>query len=54
MPKGKAVKSAKQFRFMEMRAHGKGASTGPSPEVAKKLLEETSHKRKSAFARSAR
>lgn len=49
MPKGKAIKSAAQFRLMEGAAHG--AKYGPSPEVAKKLLSETSHKRKKRFAK---
>jgi hypothetical protein len=50
MPIGKAIKSAAQFRLMEAAAHGK-ASTGPSKEVAAKLLSETTHDRKSNFAK---
>lgn len=50
MPLGKAIKSAAQFRLMEAAAHGK-ASTGPSPDIAKKLLSETTHGRKSNFAK---
>ena len=50
MPIGKAIKSAAQFRLMEAAAHGK-ASTGPSSDVAKKLLSETTHSRKSSFAK---
>jgi len=54
MPKGKAIKSAKQFRFMEGVAHGMvpNKGMGPSPEVAKKMLRETSHKKKSNFAKA--
>ena len=51
MPKGKAIKSAKQFRLMRAAASGK-SSIGPSPEVAEKLLRETSHERKSSYAKS--
>jgi hypothetical protein len=53
------VKSAKQFRFMEGIAHGmksnksdKGKNIGPSPDVAKEMLSKTSHKTKSAFAKT--
>lgn len=53
MPKGRAITSAPQFRLMEAAAHGK-ASTGPSPDVAKKLLSETTHARKSNFAKMRR
>lgn len=51
MPKGRAIKSARQFRLMQAAAHGKLRGPGPSPEVARKLLAETSHKKKSQFAR---
>lgn len=47
------IKSAKQFRLMEAAAHGGlNKGIGPSPEVAKKFLKETSHKKKSMFASS--
>lgn len=46
------VKSAKQFRLMQVAAHGKLKSMGPSPEVAKEFLAKTSHSKKSQFAQS--
>lgn len=52
------VKSAKQFRFMEMMAHGgkkkKGKGAGPSESVAKEFLNKTSHETKSKFAKEKR
>lgn len=48
------VKSAKQFRFMEMMAHSKKKmkkGAGPSKKVAEEMLEKTSHKMKSKFAK---
>lgn len=50
MPKGRAIKSPAQFRLMEAAKSGK-ASIGPSPEVANKLLSETTENRKSNFAK---
>ena len=48
------VKSAEQFRFMEGIAHGMKSKKGigPSKEVAEEMLSKTSHKSKSAFAKS--
>ena len=48
------VKSAKQFKFMEMIKHGgksnkKGA--GPSKKVADEMLSKTSKSTKSKFAK---
>ena len=48
------LKSARQFRFMEMMAHGgkkKKKGVGPSPAVAKEFLSKTSHETKSKFAK---
>lgn len=47
------LKSAKQFRFMQMAAHNPDksvASTGPSPAVAKEMIAKTPKKKKHAFA----
>jgi len=52
MPKGKAIKSAKQFRFMH--AAKAGNVPGLSPSVAGKLLNETSESRKKKFAKAFR
>lgn len=50
------AKSAKQYRFMQMIAHGgkkkKGDSVGPSPEVAREFIEKTSKEKRKQFARS--
>lgn len=51
------VKSASQFRMMEGIAHGmkmkkKKNGAGPSPAVAKEMLEKTSHSTKSRFAKA--
>lgn len=43
------AKSAKQYRFMQMIAHGgkPRSGIGPSPEVAREFVEKTpEHKRK--------
>lgn len=58
------VKSAKQFRFMEMMANNlkkkkkmgmSGQSiSGPSPEVAQEFLDKTPEKKKSLFAKAKR
>lgn len=47
------VKSAKQFRFMEMIKHGKKGKkgAGPSKKVADEFLNKTSEKMKSKFAK---
>jgi len=50
------VKSAKQYRFMQMMAHNpgkskKGLDTGPSKEVAREMIEKTPSKKRKEFAR---
>ena len=51
----KAIKSAKQFRFLEAAAHGGlKKSIGPSKAVASKMLSEEDEKRKKKFARAKR
>jgi hypothetical protein len=54
MPKGKAIKSPKQYGMMAAIAHGAMPRNmhGPSPEVAEKLLHETSPNRRSSFAKA--
>jgi len=47
------VESAKEYRFMRMKAAGKGEG-GPSPAVAKEMLEKTGHEKRSEFARAKR
>lgn len=54
MPKGNAIKSPKQFRLMEAVMHGGLKGKGPSAGVAGKLLAETSHAKKSKFAKAKR
>ena len=46
------IKSSAQFRMMEAAVHGglKG-NKGPSKGVAEEMLEKTSHKSKSNFAK---
>jgi hypothetical protein len=43
------AESGKQYRFMQLMVHGKkkkGKGVGPSPEVAKEMIEKTpAHKR---------
>lgn len=52
MPIGKAIKSPKQYRLMQMKAHGgSSVSIGPSSSVAQKLLGETSSYNKKRLAR---
>ena len=54
------AKSAKQYRFMQMMAHNpekmnvksKKKGAGPSPEVAKEMIDKTSSKNRKAFAKS--
>jgi hypothetical protein len=52
------AKSAKQYRFMQMIAHSRGKKrtkgAGPSPEVARKFIEETPPEKRSQFARRKR
>lgn len=47
------AKSAKQYRFMQMMAHNPsakiGKSAGPSPEVAKEMIDKTSKADRSRF-----
>ncbi len=49
------IHSGKQFRFLEMMAHGgksnKKKGAGPSKEVASKMLSHESHETKSRFAK---
>ena len=49
------AKTAKQYRFMQMIAHGKkpdkSKGLGPSPEVAKEFISKTSPEKRSQFAR---
>jgi len=52
MPTGKAIKSARQYGLMAAIAHGADYGFGPSPEVAEKLVRETSPVRRSAFMRT--
>lgn len=50
----KAIKSAKQFRFLQAAAHGGLKSIGPSKETAKKMLNEEDENRKKKFAKAKR
>ncbi len=43
------AKSAKQYRFMAMIAHGKGNSIGPSKKVAEEFVKKTPAKKRSQF-----
>lgn len=51
------AKSAKQYRFMQMIAHGKKdkrtgkakSAIGPSEEVAKEMIDKTPEKKRSSF-----
>lgn len=48
------AKSAKQYRFMAMIAHGKkpdkgGKGLGPSKEVAEEIVKKTPKKKRSLF-----
>lgn len=45
------AKSAKQFRFMEMIAHGgkPNKGVGPSQKVAKEFVDKTPMKKRSMF-----
>lgn len=45
------AKSAKQYRFMAMMAHGgkSNKGVGPSEDVAKEFVEKTSPKKRSMF-----
>ena len=49
------AKSAKQYRFMQMMAHSpekkRKTDAGPSPEVAKKFINETSPEKRKMFAK---
>jgi hypothetical protein len=47
------AKSAKQYRFMQMIAHGGKSKSGigPSPEVAREFINKTPAKNRKAFAR---
>lgn len=47
------AKSAKQYRFMQMIAHGGKPKNGigPSEEVAREFIEKTPHKKRSEFAK---
>ena len=47
------AKSAKQYRFMQMIAHGKKPrkGIGPSKEVARHFIEETSQEDRSHFTK---
>ena len=47
------IKSGKQFRMLENKAHG-GGGIGPSKEVAQKMLSHESHETKSMFAKKKR
>ncbi len=50
MPEGRAIKSPKQYGLMQAAAHGNLRGKGPSPEVAEKLIHETSPARRSRLA----
>lgn len=47
------AKSAKQYGLMQARAHG-SPGPGPSPEVAKRFIEETPSSKRSEFAKHLR
>lgn len=50
------VKSAKQYRFMQMMAHSPGKKQtkgpGPSPEVAKEMIHKTAASQRKKFAKA--
>jgi hypothetical protein len=46
------IKSPKQFRMMQAAANNGLKGLGPSPEIAKKFIKETSKKQRSKFASS--
>lgn len=50
------AKSAKQYRFMQMMAHGgsKERAAGPSKAVAKEIVEKTPKKKRSEFMKGKR
>jgi len=50
-PIGKAIKSPKQYRLMQAKAHGNGIGIGPSASVAQKLIGETSTYNRKRLAR---
>lgn len=46
------IKSKKQWRLMQVAAHGKlRHAAGPSPEVAKEMINKTSKEKRSKFAK---
>ncbi len=49
------AKSAKQYKFMQMMAHNPSKKSskgvGPSPDVAKKFIEETPSDKRKLFMR---
>jgi len=47
------AKSAKQYRFMQMIAHGKkpNKGVGPSPDVAREFVEKTSSKKRKDWSK---
>ena len=48
------AKSGKQYRFMQMIAHGgkpKGVDTGPSKEVAEEFIKKTPASKRKQFAK---
>ena len=51
MPAGKAIKSSRQFGMMQAARAGKSYASDISPEVAEKLIHETSPARRSQFAK---
>ncbi len=44
------AKSGKQYRYMQMKAHGGGGMGGPSPETAKKIIEGTGKKKRKKYS----
>ena len=49
------IKSAKEYRFMQMMAHNPSKSNkgiGPSEAVAKEMIHKTSKKKRSEFAKA--
>lgn len=47
------IKSAKQYRLMQMAAHSKKpTSIGPSPAVAREMISKTPKEQRKKFARS--
>ena len=51
MPAGKAIKSAKQYGLMQAARAGKSYASDISPNVAEKLIHETSPARRRRFAK---